>query len=169
MDARVIKEAEELFKLDPESGKLYWKVRSARRVKIGDEAGTKNCNGYRQVYILGRLYRSHRVVFAIIHGRWPESELDHINGIRDDNRPSNLREATPSQNSMNTGMSGMNKSGIRGVSWSKVCNKWRASIQVRRKQIHLGVFNSISDAEVAYNAAASKYFGEFQGNMRVMK
>ena len=87
--------------------------------------------------------------------------IDHVNGDPSDNRLCNLREATKSQNMMNIGKIKSNTSGVRGVGWSKASQKWRAYIRVNKKDIHLGLFESIEDAKKARVEAAIKYHGEF--------
>ena len=93
---------------------------------------------------------------------WPKNKLDHDNGIRDDNRWSNLREATNVENSRNrTRLSKRNSSGVHGVHWEKSKGKWRAEISVDGKTIFLGNFVELSDAATARREAEKKYFGEF--------
>lgn len=101
--------------------------------------------------------RMHREVLMAPKGK----DVDHINGNKLDNRKSNLRIATRSQNNANSKLSSHNNSGYRGVGWMPARNKWRARIQINGKGIHLGLFETIEEAALAYNAAARKYFGEF--------
>ena len=86
--------------------------------------------------------------------------IDHINGVKTDNRLCNLREATISQNNMNRGLQSNNSSGSTGV--DKIKNgRWRARINVNKKEIHLGYFIEKSDALKAFGDAQKKYHGEF--------
>lgn len=89
--------------------------------------------------------------------------VDHIHGsnTKNDNRKSNLRIATPNQNTMNHGVSQNNKSGATGVFWYKYNNKWRAYISVNNRRINLGYFENFDDAVAARKAAEEKYFGEW--------
>lgn len=82
--------------------------------------------------------------------------VDHINQNKLDNRKSNLRDATKSLNALNSGMWGHNKSGYKGVSWSKQAKKWRATINVQKKQIHLGFFDTPEEAHQAYQSKLSE-------------
>lgn len=87
--------------------------------------------------------------------------VDHINGITFDNRKSNLRLATNSQNSQNKGMRKDNTTGYKGVCFDKEAKKYQASIRYNGKKIYLGKYDNPVDAALAYNEAAEKYFGEF--------
>lgn len=90
-------------------------------------------------------------------------DIDHIHGksTRHDNRKSNLRITTHSQNNMNKGLQSNNTSGVAGVSWYSKTNKWRAHIMVRQKFISLGLFKNFEDAVKARKEAEEKYFGEY--------
>lgn len=90
--------------------------------------------------------------------------VDHINHDTFDNRRSNLRIVTPSQNNMNRSMSKNNKSGIKGVFFVKSRNKWRAEIHYCKKKIHLGIFHTLQEAVDARREAEEKYFGEHAYN-----
>lgn len=87
--------------------------------------------------------------------------VDHANGNGLDNRRSNLREATVSQNSANSRRSTRNRSGFKGVSWDKARSKWRATIQFDGHYRNIGRYPSAEDAARAYDAAAREHFGEF--------
>lgn len=88
-------------------------------------------------------------------------EVDHINGDRLDNRRSNLRLCTSSENKMNRGIRCDTKSGYKGVSWHKQRNKWTARIKAGNTYKHLGLFDDVKEAALAYNQASLKYHGEF--------
>lgn len=86
---------------------------------------------------------------------------DHINRDSLDNRRSNLRICTYSQNRMNSKKNKNNTSGYRGVDWHKIAKKWRACIRINKKNKFLGYFNTKEQAALAYNGAAKKKFREF--------
>jgi len=86
-------------------------------------------------------------------------QIDHKNGDRLDNRRSNLRICTGSQNCMNRVATTKGTTGYKGV--TKIRNKYRANIKLEGKKIHLGYFNDVKEAALVYNKAAKKYFGEF--------
>lgn len=154
-----VAELHRLFRYD--AGRLYWRVARGRS-SPGKIAGRIMANGYESVRISGRAHYTHRVVFAMHHERWPVGQLDHINGVRSDNRIENLREATASQNShASVGISPRNTSGFRGVSKREYGRKWRASIAVDGRFISLGVYSSSIEAARAYNTAALEIYGEF--------
>lgn len=97
--------------------------------------------------------------------------VDHIKSeAKYDNRKSNLRIATASQNGMNKQKSKRNTSGVTGVCWYKAYNKWKARITISKKEIHLGYFDSFDDAVKARKEAEEKYFGEYSyDNSQSMK
>lgn len=157
-----------MLRHDPETGKLFWKKRTAEMFKNPDwvSAGTRletwnakftdkeafispNGRGYFQGVILGKRYSSHMVVWAMVHGEWPEQEMDHINGIKTDNRLVNLRLVSRSENQQNGPMRKNNTSGVMGVLWVPSRNKWRANIGTK----YLGLFTEKSDATIKRKAA----------------
>ncbi len=96
---------------------------------------------------------AHRLAWLFVHGVWPKEQIDHRNGIRDDNRFVNLREATLAENNQNRGVSPRNTSGHTGVYFNKKTGKWHAEIMTNRRKKHLGCFNDIEDAISARKAA----------------
>ena len=88
-------------------------------------------------------------------------QVDHINGDRFDNRRSNLRLCTVSQNCANRTSRIKPRSGYRGITWHPTTQKWRACIKVNQKKISLGLYFDIKQAALAYNEAAQKHFGSF--------
>lgn len=91
----------------------------------------------------------------------PGEYVDHVDGNPLNNQRDNLRPSTKSQNAMNTGRRSQNTSGLRGVSWHKAKQKWRARIQVECKAIHLGYFDSLEEASTCHEAAREKHFGQY--------
>jgi hypothetical protein len=123
--------------------------------------------GYYAVRHLARPSKTlllHRTILERMTGRTlTKTELtDHINGDKLDNRRTNLRIATPTQNLQNRGKTKQNKSGYKGVSWYRAMGKWRAQITVNGKKTYLGTFATPEEAYAAYAAAAAeKLHGEF--------
>ena len=126
------------------------------RVIVGTEAGWLSNNGYRTVRVESKHFLLHRIVYLYHHGYLPKS-LDHINGVRTDNRIENLRECTQSQNIANT--KGHAVSGYKGV--YRYGKKWIAQVQVNGKAIYLGYYANIETAAQVAEAAREHYFGEF--------
>lgn len=151
----------ELLAYDANTGHFTWLQPRPHGVKVGDQAGRINTQGYVQFAVLGRLYSAHRVVWLYVFGEWPPSYIDHINGVRSDNRLANLRLATNSQNQANRRRWPKNTSGMKGVCWNKKSNAWQAGIKVNGRSIHLGLHPTREAASAAYAQAASQYFGEF--------
>jgi hypothetical protein len=147
--------ARELFRIDPETGKIHWAVEHGRwgTLPAGTLAGCLR-KGYRYIGIDGRNYFGHQIAWLIEYGTWPVMRLDHINGDRDDNRPANLRLATTAENNQNQhGLPAHNTSGERGVSWDGSRDKWTAHISVDGKPKNLGRFDSKDQAAEAYREA----------------
>ena len=96
----------------------------------------------------------HRVIMGV-EDRW--SLVDHINGNPLDNRRENLRVCSQQENSCNRGKNSNNKSGYKGVSWNKQCEKWRAAINGK----HIGIFDTPEEAHQAYCEAARELHNEF--------
>ena len=147
---------------EAETGRLFWKHRnvehfpSARAATAwnarwaGAEAFTASGkNGYKYGAIFNQSMLAHRVAWVLMHGYWPEADIDHVNGNRSDNRAANLRAATRSENMQNVG-------GVRGVRQNRV-GRFVAEIQVEKKRIYLGSFMTEEDASNAYKDAKAKY------------
>ena len=151
----------EILHYDPETGYFRWKVATSRAIKTGAIAGCADGEGYLEIGIFRRKYLTHRLAWLYQTGSWPEGEIDHVNGIRNDNRFVNLRPATRSQNQQNTRRQINNTSGFKGVSWFEPTRRWKAYINLRRKQIHLGYFDTPEEAHAAYCAASEALHREF--------
>lgn len=142
---------------DPETGIFKRNIDTSWHAKKGNVIHSPEKDGYLRVGVCGYRYRAHRLAWFYHYGEWPEGEIDHINGIRYDNRISNLRVVSRSDNRMNCAKSSKNTSGFIGVTWDKSKSKWQASIQVGGKQIHIGRFVDINDAAEARRLAEIKY------------
>ena len=143
MDKQINQEQlKELLHYDPETGVFKWKIASAMRIKIGDVAGTLDDKGYIIITVFNKRYRAHRLAWLYTHGKFPENHMDHINGLRNDNRIINLRAVTQAENNRNYSAYKNNTSGYIGVSWETGKNKWKVSIT----GVNYGSFKSKSDA-----------------------
>tara|TARA_R110001606_G_scaffold123926_5_gene257224 strand:+ start:704 stop:1204 length:501 start_codon:yes stop_codon:yes gene_type:complete len=151
-------ELDELFLHCHETGNLIRKVRTARRTQVGDIAGSYDKYGYKQVKVKGKIYRAHRLVWIMIHGSIdPKLSIDHIDGVKDNNRINNLRLVTHQDNHKNIKTPSHNTSGHTGVSWNKAISKWAAYISIGGKQEGLGVFTNKEDAIKVRAAAEIKH------------
>lgn len=149
-----LERARTMLSYDSESGVVSWAVRPGRKMKIGQRAGyRKKDKGYRYIVIDGLAFFEHRLCWFLFYGVWPNDEIDHINHMRDDNRISNLRECSRSENEQNSRMRKNNTSGYQGVTWSHREQKWSAQIYKNYKRIQLGMHNSPEKAYAAYCAA----------------
>ncbi len=158
----------ELIRHDPETGELFWKTRSAEHFDPSSKlnicrswnaryAGKRALNnpstGYLSGEIFSKRFLAHRVIWALHYGEWPEN-IDHINGNTMDNRIANLRSVTHSENMRNCKC---RKDNAFPTGVHPFRKKWKATITHNRKQIHLGVFDSLADALWARKAAEIKY------------
>lgn len=153
--------ADRVLSYCPDTGVFIWKINTGRAV-AGKPAGRYHPDGYWRININRREYLAHRLAWLITSGRWPREQIDHINGVRDDNRLVNLREATHSENAINCGLPKSNKSGVKGVSWNTKKRKWIAQIQINHRKIAIGSFLEKRLAESAYAAKSIELFGEFR-------
>lgn len=154
----------EFLRYEPDTGRLTWKKKPARRIVVGSEAGCVRKGGdYVIVGLLGESYYAHRLVWAITHGISPDVdlEIDHRDGDKTNNRISNLRIATHTQNKHNIGLLVNNTSGVKGVTLRKRDLKWQAQISVREQCVYLGSFRNFEDAVAARKRAEERYCGEF--------
>ncbi len=163
-----------LLRYEPETGKLFWLPRdreffqTSNQFKIWNirfankEALTAiTANAYKGGHILNRKYLAHRVIWAIQIGSWPNENIDHINHDKIDNRWSNIRAATKSQNNANKPSRPNSTSKYMGVCWYAKSKKWRAQIRKNNQKNYLGSYDCEIDAAKAYDQAAREIHGEF--------
>ena len=156
-----VEEIKAILEYDPITGIFIWP--KTRPGLLGGKRPGTLCNGYLKIFIKGRIYFAHRLAWKISYSEEPPDVLDHVNGIRNDNRLENLRAASPAENTRNKGMMKNNTSGATGVVFREKAKKkkWRAQIRSDGKTIHLGSFASREDAAAAYKSAARVHHGEF--------
>ena len=151
-----------LLDYDPETGVLTWKHRpDATKTWNTRYAGTRafgcvNKHGYHVGAINDKLQRACRVIWIYVHGYEP-TQVDHINGIRTDDRLENLRNVSGKDNQKNMKRATNNKSGVTGVSWNAEKNKWDAAITCDGVRYALGRFTDIKDAIAIRKQAESDY------------
>jgi hypothetical protein len=164
---RALREANERFLYDPETGVLRYKKDTCRS-KAGDLAGSRHIQGYLEVTLLKKRQLVHRVVWAMHTGNWPEGLLDHYDGDKTNNRIGNLKNVTQIENQSNRHTLNFNNTtGVKGV-WEAKGAKgpiYVAEIMVKRKKISLGSFSSLEEARKARVAAEKLYQGyAYAGN-----
>jgi hypothetical protein len=144
----------QILNYDPDTGIFTWKVANGRRVKIGEIAGRTTNTGHRQIGINNKQYLQHRLAWLYVYGTMPSKNIDHINGIRNDNRIANLREATHLENHQNRSKTIKNSTGYLGVVLTR--GRYIAQITVDKKHIYLGIYDTKEEAYDAYLKAKSE-------------
>lgn len=117
----------------------------------------------------GKKWKMHRLILHLRGIEIDGMEVDHINGDTLDNRFSNLRLCTSSQNGANAKLRSDNKTGYKGVRWNKNNSNWNAYIQEDGKFKHLGCYDTAEDAALAYNRRAIELWGEYAWTNHVKK
>jgi len=155
-------ELKQLLHYNSETGIFTWKERpnnSFKSVKgtswnvkfAGKITGSLNTIGYLTICINNKAYYAHRLAWLYVYGYFPKDKIDHINGIKKDNRIENLRECNNSENFQNLKTAkSHNKSGFLGVSFHRDRNKYFSRIVIDRKMKNLGYFETAIEAHFAY-------------------
>lgn len=152
----------ELLHYDPSTGILTWRPRgmhwfdsahacNAWNAKFsGKPAGHKRrrSDGYisLQIRLLGRLHYAHRLAWAVMTGKQPPDEIDHIDGDAMNNAWVNLRDGGNSANRKNVPMYSSNTSGVCGVHWHKASGRWMARVNHSGRSHYLGLFDDMDEA-----------------------
>lgn len=138
-------------------GQLFNKVNRHKNPKDTPIKNAPNGDGYINLELKGRVYKVHRIIYALCKGYFPE-QVDHMNGVRDDNRIENLRGCTHQQNGMNVA-SKKGVSGVQGV--AKFGDKWRVRLTVNKVRRSFGLYDDLELAELVAAEARDKYHKEF--------
>lgn len=149
----------ELLRYNHETG-LFTRLNAYGSKPAGSAVGVVKPDGYVYISLCGKRYLAHRLAFLYMTGELPDL-VDHIDGDKGNNSWSNLRPATKSQNSCNTGSYPNSLSGVKGVYWHERTRSWRVAITVNGKAISVGYFQDKISAVVASRKAREKYHGEF--------
>ena len=124
-------------------------ISASSNAKAGDVAGSKNSEGYLVIRVLGRLHKAHRLAWVHANGTWPVGQIDHIDGIRDNNALANLRDVSHSVNAQNVRRATSNSThGFMGATRSG--KRWTAQIRVDGKSCHIGSYDTAEEASAAY-------------------
>lgn len=143
-------------------GHLFWIESPSSNIPAGSIAGSLRNDGYIGIFINGVYYFEHRIIWEMFNGPIPDGmSIDHMDRVRSNNHPDNLRLATHQQNHFNRTKQSNNKSGYKGVSWHKQKQKWVAQIKIDGRNKFLGFFHDPEKAYEAYCEKALEYYGEF--------
>lgn len=147
-----------ILSYNPDTGEFYKK-------STNEIASRNRPDGYQAIHIYNKSYElAHRVAVLLMTGSYPEGEVDHINGLRHDNRWCNLRVVSKANNQWNSKIRTDNVSGVKGVNWVERDKAWVARIQVHGKRIIIGYFKELEVAKIAINKAREMYHKEFAFN-----
>ncbi|MET4892248.1 HNH endonuclease [Morganella morganii] len=124
-------------------------------------AGSLKKSGYVDIRFNRKIFKAHRLAWYYVYKEWPVEEIDHINGIKADNRIENLRKASRAENIRNVGRRNKNTSGYKGVSKIRGRERWVARIVAGRKIINIGSFDNPENAYRAYCKKSIELHGEF--------
>lgn len=151
-----------ILSYDSETGLFTWLVSKSNRAPVGSSAGSKDYHGYVRIRIDGRTYSAQNLAWLYITGEYPYHIVDHENQVRDDNRWSNLRKATVSENNHNSCKPSHNTSGIKGISLSK--GKWRGRVKLLGIEYCTGSFSHKDEAIEALRLLRAKLHKDFANN-----
>lgn len=151
----------QLLDLNVETGELRWTAAASQGRLTQRVAGSAHAGGYRQIKIGRSAHLAHRLVWLIVHGEWPQGQIDHIDGNRANNAPSNLRVVTAAQNNQNISVVGRKSaSGLVGAVYvaggTRRRDRWESRIKVNGVSRHLGHFDNPEAAHAAYLRAKAR-------------
>lgn len=150
--------ASKYLKYDPSTGLFYCTGVKYCNKPAGSLAGCLHkTKGYIYVSIAGKTYRAQRIAFLLMTGRHPDYQIDHINGIKSDNRWCNLRDIPAQGNCANRGMFKNNTSGCKGVVWQKNQKKWQVLCRVKGNQYYMGAYSSLEEAAAVAKSTYEMY------------
>src|SRR5690606_2030193 len=165
----------QLLRYEPETGKLFWRERTPDMFEDGEQTAEHACKiwnsrfageeafqsrsgGYSVGTVWGRRLLAHHVCWAIAHNEWPTSHIDHRNGVRDDNRVTNIRLATRSQNNQNVRSQRGSSSIYKGVTYDKERGKWMAGIKKDFRRRNIGRYETEIEAALAHDRVAVELY-----------
>lgn len=145
---------------DPETGIFVW-LRPGKGVSVGSVAGYYRPGSYVTIKLNQVSYAAHRLAWFYVFRQWPVAMLDHIDRDKQNNRISNLREATCKQNIENAKTPSTNRTGYKGVFFipNRYPNKpYVAKICHHGKCIHIGNYRTAEEAYAAYKLRRDELF-----------
>lgn len=150
----------ELLSYDPETG-IFTRLKNVANVKAGALAGCPDKDGYMQIRVDSKLYKSHRLAWLYMTGEAPPARIDHKDVDPANNKWGNLREATAATNAWNSGIAADNTSGVKNVHRHSKSGKWYVEVSANKERHRQGPFDSPKEAALAAQQARSKLHGEF--------
>lgn len=151
----------ELFHYDPITG-VFTHLQSRGKGRAGGSVGKLSKLGYIEMRVMNRLFRAHQLAYLYMTGEMVEKpfSIDHINGIRSDNRWSNLRKATQTEQVWNTTARKKCQSGLKGAWPCKTTGRWQSILVDGPRRIWLGRFDTAQQAHEAWIRAARELRGD---------
>jgi hypothetical protein len=141
----------ELLAYSPDTGIFTRRISLSPRSHVGKQAGSRSSSGYLQIRVDSTRYLAHRLAWLHTFGVWPNGVIDHINGVKNDNRLANLRDVAPYVNSQNQKIAqSRNMSGLLGAHYQARSDRYLAHIVVDGTKKHLGSFETAEQAHAAY-------------------
>ena len=147
--------------LDDSAGILYWKDGQRK----GKEAGTLDTTGYKRFKFKGKMYYTHRVIYAFYKGKMPDGHIDHKDGNKKNNVFNNLRLCTPSQNQANQKKSIKNTTGHKDVSFVENLGLYRVRVSINKKRYEFGYYKNLDDAALVATTARITLHKEFANHV----
>jgi len=132
-------EFNEYLQYDPNTGIIIW-IKQRKNIQVGNIAGYTRPEGYLQICLNGKRYYNHRLAWYLHYGVWPINDIDHINGIKNDNRINNLRDVTHTQNLLN--QKKHREKTVKYYSYNKDSKLWVIKKRINNKQTYLGSFKT---------------------------
>lgn len=133
---------------DVMTGIFTWKIKPANCVDIGDVAGWLGEHGYIEIGYKRKHYKAHRLAWLYVYGTTQVAEIDHIDGVRSNNKIANLRAVSHRRNQQNRTTHRLGR--LPGAIFDKRRGKWQAKILISGKGKHIGYFNTEQEASAAY-------------------
>jgi hypothetical protein len=152
-------ELKSLVNYDQDTGLFTW-IKKKPQGRYKENLGWIESKGYIEICIAQKRLKAHRWAWFYVYGELPE-QIDHINGVKSDNRLCNLRVVTNKQNHENRGAQKNNTSGFKGV--TKRGDKFIAQIMHNQKQHYLGIFTTAEQASNVYKQKAQEFFTHYKG------
>ena len=147
----------EVLRYNPNTGIFIRRIAKGGK-PVGSIAGGLDMKGYVVIRIGGKTYKAHRLAWLYVMGRFPDGQIDHINGDKSFNAIWNLRDVTHTENNINRKVQRNNKTGFKGVS-IRPSGTFYSQITINGKRVHLGSFSTAEEAHMAYLEMRNEVYG----------